>query len=321
MVADGYSGFVFDDAALAEDVDLDPERRRAILFAAARSDAWTHWEALGIPWNADSSAAKAAYLEKVKIFHPDRYAGKRLGSYRARLERVFRRLTEARDVLGDEARRAAYARQTAPAQEFVKMEARRLEDERRRQERRARLARQNPIVARASRLGELLERARQSMAEGHFAQASNDFATALAIDPANEEVRALAGEAKRRASAQKAQDHFERAVKAEVTGAWTVALAAYHEALDADPRHVRAAVQGSRAALQLGDGASAKELAEAAVRAAPGMGLAHEALGVVLAAIGRAKEAKRELERALELDPKLETAKERLKKLRWSLRG
>ena len=51
------------------------------------------------------------------------------------------------------------------------------------------------------------------------------------------------------------------------------------------------------------------------------MGAAHEALGLVLAALGREKDARRELERALELDPKLEAAKERLKKMRWSFRG
>jgi Flp pilus assembly protein TadD len=50
------------------------------------------------------------------------------------------------------------------------------------------------------------------------------------------------------------------------------------------------------------------------------MGSAHEVLGTVLAALGREKDAKRELERALELDPRLDGAKERLKKMRWSFR-
>ncbi len=85
--------------------------------------------------------------------------------------------------------------------------------------------------------------------------------------------------------------------------------------------HARAAVQASRAALALGDAGAARDLAERAVRSAPGLGAAHEALGMVLAAAGASREAKKELERALELDPSLGAARERLKKLRWSFLG
>ncbi len=321
MEADPYRGFAFGAAELAEDVDLDADRRKKILFAETHAPRWNHWEALGLPWDAPVERAKAAYLDLVKVFHPDRYAGRRLGSFRGRLERVFRRITEARDVLGDETRRAAYARETAPPEEFARMEARRLDGERRSAERRARLARKNPIVAHATRLGDLMQRGRQAMAEGRFAQAANDLLTASGMDGNNAELKALALEAKRKAAAQRAQELFERAAAAEASGAWTVALAAYRDALEADPRHVRAAIQGARAALQIGDGAAAKEMGDAAVKAAPGMGAAHEALGLVLAALGREKDARRELERALELDPRLEAAKERLKKMRWSFRG
>jgi curved DNA-binding protein CbpA len=319
--ADPDEGSELDPAALAEEVDLEAERRRTILEAEARAERQSHWEALGLRWNASVEAVKAAYLQKVKVFHPDRYPGMKLGSYRGRLERVFRRLTEARDVLGDEVRRAAYARETAPPEEFARMESHRLDEERRAAERRARLARRNPIVARAAQLGELIGRARQAMAEGRYAQAAVDFFTASGIDSQNVEIRTLAAEAKRKAVAQKAQDLYEKAMKAEALGSWSLAVTAYREAVDVDPRHVRAAVQGAKAALQAGDGAAAKDLADAAVRAAPGMGIAHEALGLVLAALGKEKEAKKGLERALELDPRLEAAKERLKKMRWSLRG
>ena len=57
-------------------------------------------------------------------------------------------------------------------------------------------------------------------------------------------------------------------------------------------------------------------LATAAVKSGPRSGAAHEALGVVLEAEGNKREARKELERALELDPRLEGAKERLRKLR-----
>ncbi|BDG05941.1 tetratricopeptide repeat protein [Anaeromyxobacter oryzae] len=320
MTADRYRGFVFNPADLAEDVEVDVDRRKAILFAEARL-ALSHWEVLGLPWNASPEAAKAAHLDLVKIFHPDRYAGKRLGTYRGRLERVFRRVTEARDVLVDPARRAAYVRATAPAEARAQIEARKIEDERRSDERRARLARQNPLLARAARIAELVKRGKESMAQGRFSTAANDLLLAQGLDAQSAEIAALATEAKRRASQQRASELFEKGIQADAMGSPSAALAAYREALEADPRHVRAAAGGARAALALGDAASARELAEQAVRAGPGVGSAHEALGLVLEATGDKKEARRALERAVELDPKLETARERLKKLRWSFLG
>ncbi|MGE5413209.1 MAG: tetratricopeptide repeat protein, partial [Syntrophomonadaceae bacterium] len=282
---------------------------------------WTHWELLGVPWGATAAQAKAAYLEKAKAFHPDRYAGRRLGSFRARLERVFRRITEARDVLVDDAKREAYARETAPPEQRAKLELRRLEDERRAAERRARLARRNPLVARASRVGELVARGRQAFEDGRVAQAASDLQLAAGLDPGNAEVQALAADARKRATVRRAVELYEQGLAAELAGRRGAALAAFREALGADPRHVRAAAAAARVAIELGELDAARAHAEAAVRAGPDVAAAHEALGAVLDAQGAKKEARRALERALELDPRLEGAKERLKRLRWSFLG
>ncbi len=312
----GHEGIALDQAALAEDVDIDPERRREILLAEASLGRWTHWEALGIAWNAPASAAREAYLERVKVFHPDRYAGKRLGSFRGRLERVFRRVTEARDVLVDDAKRAAYARSTAPATEFTRMEARRLENERRAEERRARLARQNPLVARVSRVQELVQRGKAALDAGRFSAAANDLGLATGLDPKNAELAALAADARKKAAAAKALELFQKGLEAELVGNAGAALERYREALEHDPGNVRAAASAAKAALATGDLASARALALAALRAGPRHGIAHEALGCVLEAEGNKKEARKALERAVELEPGLEGAKERLRKLR-----
>jgi curved DNA-binding protein CbpA len=316
LSVDRHRGVELDEAALAEDVDIDPERRRQILLAEASLERWTHWEALGIPWNAPASAAKDAYIERVKVFHPDRYAGKRLGSFRGRLERVFRRVTQARDELADEARRAEYARKTAPATEFTRMEARRLEDERRAEERKARLARQNPLVARVARVQELVRRGKTALAEGRFAAAANDLSLAIGLDSKNAELAGLAAEARKKAAAAKALDLFQRGLEAELVGNYALALERYRGALELDPAYVRAAAQAAKTAVATGDLASGRALAAAAIRSGPRNGAAHEALGVVLEAEGNKKEARKELERAVELDPGLEGAKERLRKLR-----
>jgi tetratricopeptide (TPR) repeat protein len=276
---------------------------------------------LGIPWNAPVEAARAAYIERVKVFHPDRYPSARLGTFRARLERVFRRITEARDVLTDESRRAAYARTSAPADQFAAMEVRRLEDERRAEERRARLARSNPMIARAARVKELLARGKQAFQDGKFLQAANDLQVALSLDPSNREIQDLAAEAKKKAAALKATDLYEKGLRAETLGRRGEALAAFREALDADGGHVRAAAAAARIAIALGEVADARTFAQAALRSGSRVGIAHEAMAIVLEAEGSRKEARQALEKAIELDPRLESAKERLKKLRWSFLG
>jgi curved DNA-binding protein CbpA len=318
---DRYQGHLFNPADLAEAADLDIDRRKAILFAEAKLGEWTHWEVLGLPWNAGIDAVRAAYIDQVKVFHPDRYPGKKLGSYRGRLERVFRRVTEARDVLTSEEKRAAYALATAPALERTRIEARRLEDERRAVERRGRLARHNPLLARAERISELVRHGREMMAAGSFAQAANDFQLVASLDPSHAEAGAMAAEARKKAVAARVAECIEKGGAAEARGSWQGALAAYRAALEVEPSSIRALVLASRAATELGDVGAARDFAQQAIRIQPRNAPAHEALGAALEAAGKRGDAKKALERAVEIDPRLESAKERLKRLRWSFLG
>jgi tetratricopeptide (TPR) repeat protein len=321
LASDRYRDFVFTPADLAEDVELTLEQRKEVLYLHAQLGEFDHWQLLGVRWNATCDEARAAYLAKVKVFHPDRHAGRRLGSYLPRMERVFTALTQARDELSDEARRTAYTRRTAPPEEFARLETRRLEGEARSGERRARLTRANPIVARAARVQELVVRGKKAEAEGKWSQAANDYLTALGLDPRHPEARALAEAAKKRAGGERARERYDRGMDAQTLGNRGGALAAFREAAALDPGNPRYAVAGSRVALEMGDHAEARGLAEQALRAAPREARAFEVLGAALLAAGETREARRALERALELDPGLESARALLKKVRWSFLG
>jgi curved DNA-binding protein CbpA len=316
--ADRYRGFLFNPADLSEDVDIDPDRRREILYLVASMDGWTHWQVLGLPWNATSDQARDAYREKAKLFHPDRYPGKRLGTYRGRLERIFRRITEARDALGDEEARAAYARRTAPPEEVARAAARQIENDDRARERRARMARTNPLVSRVARVRELVDRGRKAMEEERFADAVRDLLTATAMDPNATEARALAEQAQKKASAGKARDLWEKARAAELQNDLDRAQFLAEAAAEAEPGEPRYAVYVARVALERGALDTARQRAEATVRSAPSLATAHEVLGEVLAIQGDTAGARKSLERALELDDGLTGARERLRKLRWS---
>lgn len=98
----------YDPRELDEDVDLSLERKHEILEAYYSLEEASHYELLKVAPNADKKAIKAAYFRVVNVFHPDRYFGKRLGSFKSKLEQVFARLTEAQEVLTRQQSRAEY---------------------------------------------------------------------------------------------------------------------------------------------------------------------------------------------------------------------
>ena len=99
---------LYDPAELDEDVDIDLPRRRRILDLFYRLDQLDHYQLFDIDPRVDKKAIKSAYFEIVNVFHPDRYFGKKVGSFKPKLEKVFARLTESYDVLSRAASRAEY---------------------------------------------------------------------------------------------------------------------------------------------------------------------------------------------------------------------
>lgn len=103
----------YDPRELEEDVDLTVEQKRKILDLYYRLDDLDHFTALGLTRDADKKAVKRAYFELAALLHPDRYFKKNLGSFKAKMEVVFDRVTDAHDTLTDRDRRVTYEAQLA----------------------------------------------------------------------------------------------------------------------------------------------------------------------------------------------------------------
>ncbi len=99
---------LFDPRELDEEVELSPDRKQQILQVFYALEEVTHYELLGVSPDSDKKTIKDAYFKIVNLFHPDRYFGRSLGSFKAKLERVFARMTEAHEVLTRKATRAEY---------------------------------------------------------------------------------------------------------------------------------------------------------------------------------------------------------------------
>jgi DnaJ-domain-containing protein 1 len=81
--------------ALAEPGDLGPGERLRILALARLVRMRDPWALLGVPNGADAKMLKRAYFKLSKEVHPDRFYGKRLGSFADRLSEVFEAISRA----------------------------------------------------------------------------------------------------------------------------------------------------------------------------------------------------------------------------------
>lgn len=91
-----------------DDLEISPERRKRIDDLWIALDLLNHYEILGISQKASRAEVRAAYFDLSKAFHPDTAFRKKVGNYRTKMEAIFKRLTEAYDVLGKSKPREEY---------------------------------------------------------------------------------------------------------------------------------------------------------------------------------------------------------------------
>jgi curved DNA-binding protein CbpA len=309
-----------EEAALSEEVDLPVERKREILAreAALGQD---HYTFLGLKPGASAKEISGAYHEASRVFHPDRYFGKQLGSYKARLERVFRRLAEAHATLTDDAKRDAYLKanprlRVAAASAGPARAPSSADDAARQAERRARLAR-HPYLARGAKAKTLVEEAKSQLQSGTPERALGLLHMANKLDPRHNPGASVRNEAQAQKNAERMKAEFERAKEAVALGDAAAAVTAYRAILALDPTSHEAALSCAQLLFRAGEPAEARPLAQTAVQLRPDHVPSLVLLGTVCGQLGMNKVARRHLEAALERDADNVEAKQLLKKLRW----
>ncbi len=98
----------YTDAELDEPVDIEASLRRRILDYFYWLPDADHYEVLGVPRDAEKKAIKSAYFRLAAEFHPDKYFRKEVGSFKQKLEAIFKRITDAEATLSRKGPRAEY---------------------------------------------------------------------------------------------------------------------------------------------------------------------------------------------------------------------
>jgi curved DNA-binding protein CbpA len=215
-----YDGMVFSPGDLADGPDLSDEQKRRILYVDANLGVWNHYKLLGIKRTASAVDVKAAYFKVSKEFHPDAFFRKNLGRHAERIDRIFRAMKAAYDVLSRHDVRSAYddtlVADFSP-EELAELEA--IADLKKREiERAARLARNdaarkaarlkwNPLAQRLARGAELFALAEAARKAGKLDEAVTQARLACSFDESlNIRAEAIYAEAE----AARAQTMFKR---------------------------------------------------------------------------------------------------------------
>ena len=97
-----------DEPALTEDCELTLEQKRTILSKHTSLSKGNLFDLLEVTADVDKRGLRTAYFRLSKDFHPDRFYGKRLGSYHRRLTDIFDMVSKAWSILEDDGRREEY---------------------------------------------------------------------------------------------------------------------------------------------------------------------------------------------------------------------
>jgi curved DNA-binding protein CbpA len=112
----------YDPRDLEEACDLDMERKRKVLEVHSQLAQLDYYTLLGVGESCDKKEIKRAYYAIGPDFHPDRFYGKNLGSFKTKMEAIFGQLTFAYETLASPERRAEYDAYLATQKQTQSME-------------------------------------------------------------------------------------------------------------------------------------------------------------------------------------------------------
>ncbi len=292
-----------------EEVELPEADQQRIFELFEALPRMTHYEVLQIARDAAGDDLKAAYYRLSKSFHPDRFFGRRLGSYKAMLEALFRAGKLAYEILNDSAKRAAYDH-TLPKVAAVEKQSRESEEDKRAaleahrrrivDERKAK--QKNPFQEQIEKARIYAQESAALLRQGDVVAAAARLALALAYDPLNEDISRRHAELLPIATEARVKSLVEQAQREAAQGSFAAAARCYRDAHELVPGNAAFAARAAEYLYKQGtDGEEQRRLIDAAVAAAPKTGDYCLLRALILEKRGHKAVAREALERAMTL--------------------
>ena len=316
------------EGAIDPELDLSVDLQRRILEIESNLEQPYH-ALLGVERDADARAIKRAYFELSRQFHPDRYFRRQIGDYAPRLERIFKKVVEAYELLSDPTTRAEIERSTQQAPPKPEAPAGVADGEAgtapkpQRSARRQRLDRlrrqfripEEVIAERCFKARQFFDAAMVSKKKERWLEAAASIRLAIAFHPGCDEYREGFGEVQARVHQLRAADLLEQAKGAWDDSARHEAMQLYEEALHYRPGDPDVNDRAAQLAIEINHLDNAREYAETACELAPDVAGYRVTLARVYSRQGLAEKAKTTLEEAIRLDPADSQAREELESM------
>ncbi len=312
-----------DESLIDRGLDLDPGIQREILEFEQRLEV-DEFALLGVKRSADSREIKRVYFALSKRFHPDRYFRKNVGHYAARLETIFKRVSEAYELLSDSVSRAAIEERLAPVKR-VEMRSEKpaastpeqpltpIERLRRRMPFRIPKAVSDEKAAKGA---EFFKVATQAKKMGRLSEAASNLRLAVAFDPFNYDYKRALGEVQTKVAFDRVQALLKGSSCGFSGSEASEAQRLADEVLLYRPGDAAACDLAARVQLRLDNAERAEEYSLRAIDLAPEVGAFRRTLAGVHRLRGNKGHASYELKMALELDSGDVEAREMLEALR-----
>ncbi len=103
-----FGSFDFDEDLLGQQVELDDDFKKEVLFVHSQLDEVDYYQLLGVDTDVRRRGLRRAYFPMSKRYHPDRFYKKITGDYEPLIQGIFERITAAYQTLSDRNKRSEY---------------------------------------------------------------------------------------------------------------------------------------------------------------------------------------------------------------------
>ncbi len=311
-----------DESQIDEDLELDRAAQRRILEFEASLGLPYH-ELLAVPIGSEPKVVKRAYFKLSKEFHPDRYFRRNIGSHAARLDRIFKKVLEAHEMLSDpdlcqvenQSEQApvvdpVVAAPSASESEITNTSAatpakpkpRQLTKLERLRQRMPFKIDQGAIDARRDKAQEIFRAAELSQKAGRLLEAEASIRIAISFDPTCAAFKEALGGLRIQAAGAKATKLLATPIGRMSDGDLRDAWKLIEDVLIYRPHDPELNERAARICLQLEKFEMAEEYAETLIERAPEVAGSHTLMGNIHRKQGELDTAMSDFETALKLD-------------------